>query len=188
MFGKSFWQGVLRDGAVLGLVMAASHLFESFMLYGNMALGKVSLIITIEMLAAAIFFVWYLYRSAKCRSMEMAPEQGFPYSVALSYIFILSILAGVLVGFSQIIYVGAIGGYGVYIEGIISRYEDMASLMPVDDSMFDQLIDQLSASEKPTVIQTIISSVNNYIICGCIIGLIVAGVVRREPQKNTFEE
>ena len=54
--------------------------------------------------------------------------------------------------------------------------------------VFDQLIDQLSASEKPTVIQTIISSVNNYIIFGCIIGLIVAGVVRREPQKNTFEE
>ena len=69
MFGKSFWQGVLRDGAVLGLVMAASHLFESFMLYGNMALGKVSLIITIEMLAAAIFFVWYLFFAFFCGIM-----------------------------------------------------------------------------------------------------------------------
>ena len=55
MFGKSFWQGVLRDGAVLGLVMATSHVFESYMLYGDMALGRASLIIIVEMLAAALF-------------------------------------------------------------------------------------------------------------------------------------
>jgi hypothetical protein len=188
MLGKLFWQGALQDGAVLGLVMAASHIFESFMMYGDMALGKVSLIVTIEMLAAAIFFVWYLYRSAKRRSMEVNPEQGFPYSVGLLYIFVISILCGVLVGFSQVIYVGAIGGYDIYIEGIISRYEDMAALMPVDDSMFDQFIDQLSASERPTVMQSVISSVDSYIIFGCIVGLIVAGIVRREPQKSNFGE
>lgn len=188
MFGKSFWQGVLRDGAVLGLVMATSHVFESYMLYGDMALGRASLIITVEMLAAALFFVWYVHRSAKRRAMEMDAELGFPYSAALLYIFVISILSGVLVGLSQIVYVNAVGGYDAYIQGIISRYEEMATLMPVDNSLFDEMIEQLQASEAPTAMQTIIASINSYIISGGIVGLIVAGIVRREPQKSNFNE
>ena len=80
------------------------------------------------------------------------------------------------------------GGYDAYIQGIISRYEEMATLMPVDNSLFDEMIEQLQASEAPTAMQTIISSINSYIISGGIVGLIVAGIVRREPQKNTFEK
>lgn len=189
MFGKSFWQQLLRDGAVLGLVMAASHLFESFMLFGNMSLSGMSLVVTIEMLIAAIFFVWFLYRSTKRRSLEADPQFGFPYSTGLLYVFVMSVLSGVLVGLSHIIYISAIGGYGAYVDAVIIRFEQMAALMPADNSaLFDQMIDQLTASEKPSVMQTIISSVDNYIISGGFMGLIIAAVVRREPKSDNFTE
>ena len=65
----------------------------------------------------------------------------------------------------------------------------MAALMPTDNSaLFDQMIDQLTASEKPSVMQTIISSVDNYIISGGFMGLIIAAVVRREPKRDNFTE
>lgn len=189
MIGKSFWQEVLRDGAILGLVMAASHLFESFMLFGDMSLSSMSLVVTIEMLVAAIFFVWYLYRSAKRCSLEADPQIGFPYSTGLLYVFVMSVLSGVLVGLSHIIYINAIGGYGAYVDAVVVRFEQMAELMPVDNSaLFDQMIDQLTASEKPTAMQAIVSSVNNYIISGGFMGLIIAGVVRREPKRDNFTE
>lgn len=188
MFNKSFWQEVLRDGAVLGLVMAASHIFESVILFGDMPLTKASVIVTIEMFAAAIFFVWYLYRSAKRCSLRADAKLGFPYSTGLLYIFTMSVLAGVLVGLSQVVYVKAMGGYGAYVEGMISRFEDMAALMPVDGGMFDQMIDQLLASEKPSAIESIVASVNNYIISGSFVGLIVAAIVRREPENSNLSE
>ena len=189
MFGKTFWQEVLRDGAVLGLVMAASHLFESFMLFGDMELGSMSLVVTIEMLAAAIFFVWYIYRSTKRRSLEADAQLGFPYSTGLFYIFVMSVLSGVLVGLSHIIYISAIGGYGAYVDAVVVRFEQMAALMPVDNSaLFDQMIEQLTNSERPTAMQAIVSSVNNYIISGGFLGLIIAGIVRREPKRDNFTE
>ena len=189
MLGKTFWQEVLRDGAVLGLVMAASHLFESFMLFGDVALGSMSLIVTIEMLVVAIFFVWYLYRSAKRRSLEADAQVGFPYSTGLLYVFLMSVLSGVLVGLSHIIYISAIGGYGAYVDAVVVRFEQIAALMPVDNSaLFDQMIEQLTAAEKPTAMQTIVSSVNNYIIFGGFMGLIIAAIVRREPKRDNFTE
>ena len=189
MFGKSFWQYVLRDGALLGIVMTASHLFESYMLFSDRPLGSISLIVTIEMLATAIFFVWYLYRCTKRRSLEADPQVGFPYSSGLLYIFIMSVLSGVLVGISHTRYINIIGGYGAYVDAIVARFEQMQSLMPVDSSvLFDEMIDQLMATEKPTLMQTIVSSVNNYIISGGFMGLIIAAIVRREPKRDGFTE
>ena len=187
MFGKLFWQNLLRDGAILGVVMALSHIFESYFLFGDISMGKASLVVSIEMLIVAVFFVWYIYRSVKRRSLEASDEQGFAYSTGLFYIFLMSVLTGVLVGLGQTIFVGVIG-YDTYIEGIISRYEDMMSLMPMQNAMFEEMLNELSSSPKPSVFDNVIASVNNYIISGGIIGLLVAGVVRRDPNPANFQE
>lgn len=185
MFGKMFWQYVLRDGAILGLVMALSHVFESWMLMCDWPLNQVSLYISIEMLAAAIFFVWYIYRSTKHCSLAMESEQGFPYTAALFYAMMMSLLAGVLAGLSQSIYTSIIG-YGAYIDGYIARLEEMLSLMPMDSTTFDNVIDQLRATEQPSVFANVLSSMNTYMFFGAIVGLIVAAIVRRNPQNGNI--
>ena len=79
--------------------------------------------------------------------------------------------------------------YNNDVDAVIVRFEQMAALMPADNSaLFDQMIDQLTASEKPSVMQTIISSVDNYIISGGFMGLIIAAVVRREPKRDNLTE
>lgn len=185
MFGKIFWQNVMRDGAILGLVMALSHLFESSMLMSERPLSEASIYISIEMLAATVFFVWYIYRSTKRCSLGAEPELGFPFSAALFYSMMMSLLAGVVVGLSQSIYTNVIG-YGAYIDGYVARIDEIAAMMPVDTGAFDEFVDQLRAAEAPTIFNNVLSSMNTYIFFGAIVGLVVAAIVRRDPQNGNI--
>jgi uncharacterized membrane protein len=97
----------------------------------------------------------------------------------------MSLLAGVLAGLSQSIYTSIIG-YGAYIDGYIARLEEMLSLMPMDSTTFDNVIDQLRATEQPSVFANVLSSMNTYMFFGAIVGLIVAAIVRRNPQNGNI--
>ena len=53
---------VLRSAAILGVVMAVSHIFERhMMLFGGLSLGTSSVILLLEGLVAAVAFVGLLY-------------------------------------------------------------------------------------------------------------------------------
>ena len=56
---------------------------------------------------------------------------GFQYSLALSYILMVSALAGVLVGVADTAYVSTMG-YDIYINGIVERIEQMNASMIQD--------------------------------------------------------
>ena len=49
--------------------------------------------------------------------------------------------------------------------------------------MIDATIEALESQRRPTVFDNIIASMNNYIVWGTLLGLILARNVRREPQE-----
>ena len=125
---KDFWMDVLRSAAILGVVMAISHIFERhIMLFSGLSLGTSSLILLLEGIIAAVVFVGMLYYftrrlakgwDEKVEFMGQVLDVKFSYSRALSYVLTVSMLASIIVGVASTIYVDVVG-YDVYIAAQI---------------------------------------------------------------------
>lgn len=182
MNNSSFWADALRDGAILGVVMALSRVIESYLLINlDLSLNTMSVIVFVEMIVAAIAFVWLLYRFTKRRSLAAEAELGFTYGQGLIYAFFISVLAGVLVGVASHLFF-AVVGYESYVERYVTRIDQMGAMMPGSEALIDDLVDAMESSTRPTIWDNLLASVNNYIIAGTILGLIIAFKVRRDPQ------
>lgn len=177
-----FWGDALRDGAILGVVMALSRVLESYLLVDlEFSLDRMSIIVFVEMIAATVAFVWLLHRFTKRRAMAAPMEEGFPYGSGLIYAFTISVLTGVIVGFASYLFIEVVG-YQNYVEGYVGRIDQMGAMMPGSEALIDDLVEAVESSPKPSIFDNILASVNNYIITGTILGLIIARMVRREPQ------
>ena len=87
MNNKEFWTDVMRSGAIIGLIMAASRIFERYVLfYSNMNLATTSTLLIGEMLIACIIFIWLLvsvgiqYCYFKCLDMNFCISLQRPHS------------------------------------------------------------------------------------------------------------
>lgn len=185
---RDFWYDVLRSGAILGFVMALSFIFERYLLaFSDMALIKASVIYSIEWIVACVIFIWLLVRFARRRANAMKPEEGFPYSLALSYILLISMLAGILVGVADTLFISTMG-YGEYIMGIVERIEQLKQMyisMGVSASemgIFDEYASQLRFVEQPSMWLNVVSKLQIYMIMGGLPGFIIAGIVSRNPR------
>ena len=193
MIGRDFWYDVLRSGAILGVAMAVSHILEQYLLlYSSLSLASVSVWYSLEWLLAAILFVWLLVRFSKRRASAADPKYGYSYSLALSYILMVSMLTGIIVGAANTIFIGAMG-YGDYVEGMVGRVEEIRDLyhsmnIATLDANFNAFIEALRAAEQPTMLSNVFTSFNNYILTGGLPGLIIAGVVSRKPQLFNTED
>lgn len=188
---RDFWYDVLRRGAILGLVMALSFIFERYLLaFSQMALLKASAIYCIEWIIACGVFIWLLVRFVRRRANASDPKQGFPYSLALSYILLVSMLAGVLVGVADTIFISTMG-YEGYISGLVTRIEQLKEMyismgVPTSEmKMFDDYASQLRFVEQPSMWLNVVSKLQSYMVFGGLPGFIIAGVVSRSPR---FEE
>jgi len=193
MIGKDFWYDVLRSGAILGCVMALSRIVEMYLLaYSGLNMGSVSMWFLLEWVVAAVVFIWLLVRLSKRRAAATDPKYGYSYSVALAYILMVSILAGVMVGVADTLFVG-IMGYDAYIDGMVGRIEEMRALyasmnMTAMDADFNAMVSSLRAAERPSMISAVFSMFNTYVFAGGMVGLIVAGAVCRKPQIISDKE
>lgn len=190
MNNKSFWQDVLRSGALLGLVMSLSLVFEQYIMVSSpLSLAMCSLVYCVEWCSIAVFFIIALYRLTRRRARECDPQQGFGYAQALSYMLLVSLLAGVVVGVAQMLFTSIIG-YEDYVTGMLRRIDEMRNMMLISasassyGSLFEQMVSALRSAEQPSIIDYVISSANNYILCGGFIGLISAAFLRREPENR----
>lgn len=188
MINREYWHDVLRSGAILGLVMALSSIFERYLLLAsNLTLGTATMLYLGEAVVACVVFIWLIVRFTRRRRDAGDPRFGFNYSTALSYILLISMLAGVIVGVAGTIFTSAIG-YDAYIAGNISRLEEAKTLYEGlgvganDLVLFDEMVHRIRTAPQPTMLQNVLASFSNYILFGGIPGLIIAGVLSRKPQ------
>lgn len=193
MNNREFWYDVMRSGAILGIVMAVSRIFERYVLfYSGWELNKASLLYLGEGLLACVVFIWLLVRFTRRRAKECDPRLGFSYGLALSYILVVSMFAGIIVGVGDTLFTSAMG-YDGFVTGSIARIEELRELyasMGVSSSdlkIFDDVVHAVRTTEQPSMISNVFGGFNNYIILGGLPGLIIAGVVSRKPEYREME-
>jgi hypothetical protein len=205
---KDFWMDVLRSSAILGVVMAISHIFERhIMLFSGLSLGTSSLILLLEGLVAAVVFVGMLYYftrrlakgwDEKVEFMGQVLDVKFSYSRALSYVLTVSMLASIIVGVASTIYVDVVG-YDVYIAAQIDYVQETVDFVKAygqisgDEGVLsakgmENMIMQMETSERPSMFATIISLMSSYMLYGGLVGLVIAAVARRNVKKNVSND
>ena len=206
---KNFWMDVLRSAAILGVVMALSHIFEQYMLlFSSIDVLTASLIICFEYIAIIVVFVWLVYRFTRSVARNWIDqvtlpdgnivEVKFTYGRALSYILMVSMLAGVIVGLSNTIFID-IMGYDLFIEGNLNRINEVKlildgmagaegsqALIADYNKMFEDYRELILTAERPSMFSNIISHMSNYMLSGGIVGLAIAYFARRNVKKNVM--
>lgn len=188
---------VMSYGAILGLVMLASHIFEQCaVIYGG-TMGWYS-VMGIEYIVANVVYIWMLYRFAKSYSLEVMAQQSdvkmFSFSRAYGFIVSVSSLSGVIVGLGRYILHNLVIGHSEYTQAMISSLQAILKANPETAAMmgtYNQMFAQLAAQPEPTILQTVFSSVWSYFLASAIVALVIAAVVKKEPnifEKNNSEE
>lgn len=207
---KNFWMDVLRSAAILGVVMAISHMFEQHILiFSDIDVVTSSIILMVEYLVSIAIFIWLLYRFTRNVAsnwndmVELADgrviEIKFTYSRALSYILLVSMLAGLVVGVANTIFID-IKGFDAYVVGIFSRlYEvrdlvasasDAASEASVAElnKTINEYVEAWESVSRPSMFSNILSHMSNYMFSGGFVGLLIAYLSRRNIKKNNVNE
>lgn len=181
-----FWNSVMVNSAILGVVMLASHVFEQCAVVYGKSMGWLSFM-GFEMLVSMVLFVWLLYRFVKKYSEQVMQSQSikmFSYGSAFGYIFTLSAMSGVIVGLGRYILHNVIIGHKAYTEGMITTMQSVLKANPETAAMMDsynQLFAQLTVQPEPTIITTVVSAIWGYVFWGVVVGLIIAAFVKKEP-------
>lgn len=184
MNNRGFWNDVLRCGAILGIVMGLSGILETYAMISG-SHGFVG-VMALEMIVVLVIFVWLLYAFTRKRSRLYEPHEGFSYSQALLYVICLSAAAGVIASVMKYVFISIVG-YGQLVAGymdMLEYYRGMfvESRMPQAYlQMMDDMIEAVRISERPSILHTVFDSLETYAIGGTILGLVISGIVRRDP-------
>ena len=206
---KEFWMDVLRAAAIIGVVMALSHIFEQYMLlFSGVSLINASLVILIEGVIAAAVFVWLLIRFTRRISLAwndrvevgngIVVDMPFTYGRAVSYGLLISMFAGIFVGVANTIFVDVMG-YDLYRAAQIGYFEQIEEIMNaynallggsenLSSDIMTKQIEMLETMDKPSIFATIISHMTSYMLYGGIASLVVAAVARRKRVQNISNE
>ncbi len=177
---KSFWSDAARCGAYIGLLLAASSVLET-----GMALsGKLGLyaVIIFEWLAVVALHIYLLLRFTRQRSALYAVEEGFSFGQGYGYALAMSLLAGVILGAVNYIYLHLVLGYDRYVEKITDILSQLVSMSGAQNASVTMLVEQLQHMPEPSLLATIWSGIWSSLLFGAVFGLIVAGVSARAPQ------
>ncbi len=186
-----FLNSLLRSGAILGLVMVASHCFEQCAVVYGGSMGWYTAM-ALEMLVATAVYVWLVYRLTKGYAADVMAAQRdvkfFSFGAGLGYATAISTLAGVIVGLGRYILHNVIIGHNLYNEKVISSVMEMLKANPETAplmSTYNEMFSQMAAMPAPTIFQTILSTIFSYSVWGLIVGLLIAGFVKKEPNIFT---
>jgi hypothetical protein len=188
MNNKTFFSDAMMAGAIVGVVMALSRIFERYELFFSTSeLLSVVTPYAIEWVLMVGIFVWLLFFFTRRRAKAADTEVGFSYGQALSFVLVVSMLAGIIVGLADTIFINAMG-YDVYVDGMVSRIAEMrnlyieAGLTQADVKSFDEMAAAARMTEQPSIFMNIFVDLYNYILFGGLPGLIIAAIVRRQPE------
>ena len=196
---------VLRTAAIIGVVMALSHIFEQYiLLYSDMSLYSASMVLMIEGVASAGLFIFLMFyftrRIARAWNDKVEFGNGivvdmpFTYGRAVSYGLLVASFVGLLVGVVDILFVDFMGGYDAYRAEQIAYFEEIRELMTAYNAMvgseimpmeaMDATIEQFEAMVRPSMFMTILSHMSSYMLYGGVVSLIVAAFARRKPNSQ----
>ena len=204
---KDYWMDVLRTSAIIGIVMSLSHVLEKYLLlFSNMTILGSSVVVLVESIISVCIFIGLVYyftrRVAKgwSDSVEMGGqlfEVKFTYGRALSYILMSTMLAGVVVGVANTIYVDVVG-YDLYVSKVVARLQEVGAVMapyyrfsgqqPSVNEIIGEQIALVESQERPTMFVNIVSYMSSYMLYGGVVGLVVAAVARRKLNKQNDTE
>ena len=187
---REFWSDVLRSGAIIGGVMSISRIFERYMLsFSEIDIMRSSAIYAIEWLVAAVVLIWLLVRYAKRRANAVPVEMGVTYSYVLSFILLTSMLAGVLVGVADTLFISIVG-YENYIMGFVGRIDQLQTLyiergVPVESLTFlDEMSTQMRQVEQPTIFAAVFNLLEIYAAACLIPGFVIAAIVSSRQRRR----
>ena len=187
---KEYWMDVLRTAAIIGVVMALSHIFEQYiLLYSDMSLYSASMVLMIEGLASAGLFIFLMFyftrRIARAWNDKVEFGNGivvdmpFTYGRAVSYGLLVASFVGILVGVVDILFVDFMGGYDAYRAEQIAYFEEIRELLTAYNAMvgseimpmeaMDATIEQFEAMERPSMFMTILSHMSSYMLYGGVV-------------------
>ena len=188
MINTYFWKDILNKGAILGVLMSVSAIFEQCtIIYG----GTISWMSAMgfEYVVSIVVYVWLIYRFAKHFSLQVMDMQkdikNFSYAQGFLYVIMLSILTGVVVGLGTYIFRHFVVGYTEYVEATIRAMQNVLKESQLPSSVtssYKQLFAQMASQVEPTIFSVLLSSCWNYMFTGTLLGLVIAGIVKREPQ------
>lgn len=188
MNNKTFFSDAMMAGAIVGVVMALSRIFERYELFFSTSeLLSVVTPYAIEWVLMVGIFVWLLFFFTRRRAKAADAEVGFSYGQALSFVLVVSMLTGIIVGLADTIFINAMG-YDVYVDGMVTRIAEMrnlyieAGLTQADVKSFDEMAAAARMTEQPSIFMNIFVDLYNYILFGGLPGLIIAAIVRRQPE------
>ena len=188
MNNKTFFSDAMMAGAIVGVVMALSRIFERYELFFSTSeLLSVVTPYAIEWVLMVGIFVWLLFFFTRRRAKAADAEVGFSYGQALSFVLVVSMLAGIIVGLADTIFINAMG-YDLYVDGMVTRIGQMrnlyieAGLTQADVKSFDEMAAAARMAEQPSIFMNIFVDLYNYILFGGLPGLIIAAIVRRQPE------
>ena len=181
---NEYWNDVASKGAIAGVLMLASHIFELWCTQ-HASLGTMAAI-GFEMLAVTALYIWLLWRFAKKASLRFGDETlGFSYSNGVLYVAEVALFAGIIVGFGHYIYLHYMVGYENYTMQMVDNMQQIlyqaggnASIPAIYDTMFATMLNR----PEPGIFATILSTEFSYGFWGLLIGLFIAAGVKREPK------
>ena len=182
---SQFWNETAKKGAVLGVLLAASAIFELWVSIS----GKNAMVwpMTIEWIAVVVLHYYLLHRYTKQYSLNFPEEVGFTFWQGYGYQMILSAFAGVIVGVVQAVMLHGVIGYSNYIDRVIDSTQQIiaSSGAPMNSSMQTMLMqsfEQIEQAQVSSVLSTAWGSMVNVLLFSALFGLIIAGVAARAPR------
>lgn len=189
-------RSVLRNelfakATIIGCVMLAFDVAKlSLICYGGISWALLLLIILPVSLAVCGYLSYRSTRRYAGLIVSMRKQAPFfTYGEGLLYVTNLSMLAGVIVGLGEYLYMHYVIGYENFISAYIKLFEDAASLVKLPANELAMLREQLAETfaemqkmEEPTLLSNIIGAVWSYLILGTVVGLVVAAFTKRRPQ------
>ncbi len=196
MINRFFLSDALRYGAILGVIMGLSRVFEIY-LFNCTEVDIVPrvIIILVESLTVVVVYLWLMYKFTRRHSMRYSPSQGFSFFRGLAFMLLLSMLTSIVVGAANYIYIEIIG-YENYIWNSIARITEMFESLPggvgENGETLDDVVAILRDKPKPSMFDSLFSSTYTYLVGGLICGLCLAAMAEKRPEseshQNNFEE
>lgn len=187
MENSSFWKKALRGGALVGALLAVSFMLEMrMMLSGSFGLYA------IEWLVAAVLHYYLLHRFTRGYSAAFPAEAGFGFGRGYGFVVTQSVVAGIVTGIVQYLYLHLFIGYAHYTSRIADALTEALSRsgnVPAQlESMLVETMKQIENVPEPSVLSTVWGGVFSSVLFGALFGLIIAGVLSRAPRPFDRQE
>lgn len=187
---NNFWNDAAKYGAIIGAILAVSFVLET-----EMTLTGISayfMMLGIEVIAVIVLHYYLLHRFTRNRARLYTAEEGFSFSQAYSHVLVLSGFAGIIVGVVQAVYLHLILGYSNYVEKYVGALSSVITAnggLPASmENAFAQAFGQLQNAPEPSILRTVWSGTFSSLLFGAIFGLIIAGVLSRNPKPFDTQE